>query len=186
MRGSAAAAVRGMRGTLSDAVIVLQPRGESGSGSGSVQGEGKIVASCPPVLGAVPAPRSLAAVAHDARHHRLVVVGGWSNRAASDVTTLDVGEIVGPPYAVLSASPVACPVTGGSTIAIRGVQFIDESPIVVRFVLTSKETVRRNDSTMPCDFDLTIVMGIYRWNTPRCLDTSLLDAATRTAAEPRR
>lgn len=141
VRGSAVAAVRGMRGTLSDAIIVLEPH--NGSGSGGAQGEGEIVATCPPVLGAAPAPRSLAAVAHDSRHHRLVVVGGWVNRAASDVSTLDVGEVVGPPYAVLSASPTTCPVTGGSTIAIRGVQFIDEDPIVVRFVLTSKETVRR-------------------------------------------
>ena len=67
-RGFAVAAVRSMRGTLSSDIVVLTPKSEHRNIS--------LIATQPPILGETPSARSLAAVVHDARKHRLLVVGG--------------------------------------------------------------------------------------------------------------
>jgi hypothetical protein len=57
-----------MRGTLSSDIVVLTPKSEHRNIS--------LIATQPPILGETPSARSLAAVVHDARKHRLLVVGG--------------------------------------------------------------------------------------------------------------
>jgi hypothetical protein len=46
---------------------------------------------------------------------------------------LDVGNIVGPPYAVTAVTPNEGPITGGGVVYIDGIDFDNRPPIVVRF-----------------------------------------------------
>jgi len=54
---------------------------------------------------------------------RLILYGGWSDEWLSDLYTLDVSAIVGPPYAVQSLEPADGPMTGGTLLTIKGLNF---------------------------------------------------------------
>ena len=86
------------------------------------------------VLGeAAPTPRSDTLAAYDARHSRMLVFGGWSNRWLDGLYSLDLSALVGPPYAVLDIEPGSGPVTGGQSLAIHGEGFLEDTDITVRF-----------------------------------------------------
>ena len=71
---------------------------------------------------------------YDKIESRLVVFGGWNNNWLSDLHTLSVSKIVGPPYAVDSCEPALGPLTGKTKITIYGIGFQDTSQINVKFV----------------------------------------------------
>lgn len=54
---------------------------------------------------------------------RLILYGGWSDEWLSDLYVLDVSGLVGPPYAVESLEPANGPITGGTFVKIRGLNF---------------------------------------------------------------
>lgn len=85
------------------------------------------------VGGRPPCPRSDTCLAYDAKGSRLLVFGGWSDHWHDDMYTLDVGNIVGPPYAITDMVPKLGPVTGGTPITIMGIDFINTTDVVVRF-----------------------------------------------------
>lgn len=87
----------------------------------------------PKIDGRAPPSRSDASMAYDAKGSRLFVFGGWSDEWLSDMYSLDVGNIVGPPYAITDMFPNMGPVTGGTDITIVGIDFINTTNIVVRF-----------------------------------------------------
>eukprot|EP00941_MAST-03F_sp_MAST-3F-sp1_P002469 g2469.t1 len=99
----------------------------------SVIDTGDLQLVVPSVTGEPPDPRSDASVAYDQKGSRLIVFGGWANKWFSDVTTLDVGSIVGPPYAIFEIDPKMGPVTGGIEVRIIGQDFVNRPPITVRF-----------------------------------------------------
>ena len=72
-------------------------------------------------------------LAYDAKGSRLIVFGGWSDHWHDDVYTLDVGNIVGPPYAITDMIPKMGPVTGGTNVNIMGIDFTNTTDVVVRF-----------------------------------------------------
>jgi len=87
----------------------------------------------PEVSGAPPCARSDTKLAYDAKGSRLVMFGGWANRWYGDLYTLDVGSVVGPPYAIMNIDPKMGPITGGSHLTIIGIDFINTPAVVVRF-----------------------------------------------------
>ena len=87
----------------------------------------------PEVSGEPPCARSDTTLAYDAKGSRLVMFGGWANRWYGDVYTLDVGSVVGPPYAIMNIEPKMGPITGGSHLSIIGIDFVDTPAVVVRF-----------------------------------------------------
>lgn len=48
-----------------------------------------------------------------------------------DLYTLDVGRIVGPPYAILDIEPKIGPITGGTSVIIYGMDFINTPGLFV-------------------------------------------------------
>lgn len=62
---------------------------------------------------------------------KLLLYGGWANRWFSDGFTLDVGSIVGPPYAVMDLTPNNGPITGETLLNIHGIDFINTEDVVV-------------------------------------------------------
>ncbi|CAM9759277.1 unnamed protein product, partial [Choristocarpus tenellus] len=64
---------------------------------------------------------------------KLVVYGGWANQWFSDGFTLDVGSIVGPPYAIMDLTPSNGAITGNTLLSIFGIDFINTEDIIVRF-----------------------------------------------------
>lgn len=62
---------------------------------------------------------------------KLFVYGGWANRWFSDGFTLDVGCIVGPPYAVMDLIPDNGPITGETLLEIHGIDFINTEDVTV-------------------------------------------------------
>lgn len=79
--------------------------------------------SAPEAVGDVPEPRGDTEMAYDHKAGRLVVFGGWADRWFGDVRTLEVGNVVGPPYAILNCDPVMGPITGGALLSILGIDF---------------------------------------------------------------
>ena len=53
-----------------------------------------------------------------------------------DVVALDVAEIVGPPYAVISLHPALGPLSGQRTLSIRGINFKLDTKIEVELMTT--------------------------------------------------
>ena len=45
-----------------------------------------------------------------------------------------MGTVVGPPYAITGLSPQIGPITGGQLLTVTGIDFVDTSAVVVRFV----------------------------------------------------
>jgi dynein heavy chain len=87
----------------------------------------------PHIEGRPPKSRSDTCLAYDPKGSRLIVFGGWSVNWHGDMYTLDVGNIVGPPYAITDMLPNMGPVTGGTEIIIVGIDFINTPDVVVRF-----------------------------------------------------
>ena len=86
----------------------------------------------PEVHGEPPKERADTQFAYDAKGSRLIIFGGWANRWFSDVHVLDVGCVVGPPYAIMGIEPKFGPITGKSLVRIEGIDFVDR-PCLVRF-----------------------------------------------------
>ena len=90
----------------------------------------------PMISGKAPPARSDTDLGYDTKGSRLVFIGGWSNQWLDDVYTLDVGAVVGPPYAIVGVYPESGPVTGGQELTIKGIDFVDDPSdprIKVRF-----------------------------------------------------
>jgi dynein heavy chain len=87
----------------------------------------------PRLGGTPPAPRASSPMAFDLKGSRLLFFGGWANQWLDDLFVLDVGSIVGPPYAVTGLSPSEGPITGGGVVFVEGIDFDNRPPIVVRF-----------------------------------------------------
>lgn len=52
-----------------------------------------------------PHPRSDSDLVYDAKGSRIFLFGGWANRWFDDLYILDVGSVVGPPYAIMGIKP---------------------------------------------------------------------------------
>eukprot|EP00501_MAST-03F_sp_TOSAG23-6_P001656 GSMAST32.ASY1.ANO1.1724.1 assembled CDS len=108
----------------------------------------------PATTGEPPQGRSDASVAYDTKGSRLIIFGGWANKWFGDICTLDVGSIVGPPYAVLNIEPSMGPVTGGIKMTIIGVDFANRPPVTVRFAtrkhFSDAEGEYIDEETMVC------------------------------------
>lgn len=87
----------------------------------------------PKIEGKIPLSRSDNTIAYDPKGSRLIVYGGWADEWLDDIYSLDVGNIVGPPYAITDMYPNMGPVTGGTDVTIIGIDFINTTNIVVRF-----------------------------------------------------
>jgi dynein heavy chain len=87
----------------------------------------------PKIEGKIPCIRSDCTMSYDAKGSRLFIFGGWNDDWLCDLYSLDVGNIVGPPYAITDMYPNIGPVTGGTEITISGIDFINTTNIVVRF-----------------------------------------------------
>lgn len=97
---------------------------------------GTTLFNTPSIAGKAPPPRSDTDLGYDTKGSRLVFIGGWSNQWLNDVYTLDVGAVVGPPYAIVGVYPESGPVTGGQEVTIKGIDFVDDPSdprIKVRF-----------------------------------------------------
>ena len=87
----------------------------------------------PIIDGQKPSPRSDTCMAYDSKNSRLLVFGGWSDQWLDDIFTLDVGNVVGPPYAITDMIPDMGPVTGGTEVLLHGIDFVNTTDVVVRF-----------------------------------------------------
>ena len=89
--------------------------------------------SHPQLNGAPPAPRGESPFAYDSKGSRLVLFGGWANRWFDDFYSLDVGSVVGPPYAITGIEPHIGPITGNTIVRIEGLDFVKDPPCLIRF-----------------------------------------------------
>lgn len=80
-----------------------------------------------------PKPREQQAMFYDKDNARIIVHGGWSSNWLSDMWSLSVGSITGPPYAIFGLKPKLGPLTGKTRIQIEGEGFKNSQNIVVRF-----------------------------------------------------
>ncbi|CAM9114065.1 unnamed protein product, partial [Sphacelaria rigidula] len=87
----------------------------------------------PDVQGDPPLPRSDTQLEYYHQGGKLVLWGGWANRWFSDGYTLDVGSIVGPPYAIVDVRPDNGPITGESLLEVYGIDFINTEDVTIRF-----------------------------------------------------
>eukprot|EP01032_Pedospumella_encystans_P015170 gene15170-17374_t len=118
----------GVTGILSD----TDRQGKMGN-STNIMDTGTERWSEPKIEGKAPPPRSDSCLAYDPKGSRLLVYGGWADEWLGDFYTLDVGNIVGPPYAITDMVPAMGPVTGGTDVSIFGIDFINTKNIIVRF-----------------------------------------------------
>lgn len=77
----------------------------------------------PTTLGSTPSERGETQIVYDPKGSRLIMFGGWANRWYGDLYICKVGEVVGPPYSVVSISPEMGPITGGTKCTMTGVGF---------------------------------------------------------------
>jgi dynein heavy chain len=91
--------------------------------------------------GSIPSPRSDSCLAYDAKGSRLLVFGGWSEKWQSDLYSMHVGDIVGPPYAIIDILPKMGPITGGTEITLIGIDLIKTTDVTVRFGNFSKNYI---------------------------------------------
>lgn len=87
----------------------------------------------PKIEGQIPGARSDSCIAYDPKGSKLIVFGGWADQWLGDLYTLDVGNIVGPPYAITDMIPKMGPITGGTDITIMGIDFVNTTDVIVRF-----------------------------------------------------
>jgi len=88
----------------------------------------------------LPKARELCSIVYDKNESRLIVFGGWNYNLLPDLYSLNVSNIVGPPYAVNECVPALGPLTGNTTVNLKGVGFYETSQIDVRFSV-GKQTV---------------------------------------------
>ena len=81
----------------------------------------------------LPMPREYSAMAYDSKDSRLIIFGGWSNEWMNDIYTLNVSQIVGPPYAIAAIIPNLGQLSGNTEVRITGIGFRDTSSINIRF-----------------------------------------------------
>ena len=109
---------------------------ESGSAQGTYLNEtrvldtGSMTWNIPKSRGDFPCPRADTSFAYDTKAYRMYMFGGWANRWFGDLFTLDVNEIVGPPYAVSSVEPAIGAITGETKITIKGFKFMGSNATV--------------------------------------------------------
>ena len=89
--------------------------------------------STPKINGELPAARSDTTLTYDSKGSKLIIFGGWANEWYNDVYMLDVGSVVGPPYAIMDIYPKLGPITGNTPIEITGIDFVNTADVVVRF-----------------------------------------------------
>jgi dynein heavy chain len=100
---------------------------------------GTMVWNAPNVEGdEAPHPRSDSDLVYDAKGSRIFLFGGWANRWFDDLYILDVGSVVGPPYAIMGIKPKIGPITGGQEISIEGLDFVRSNYVVIRFSSRAK------------------------------------------------
>jgi dynein heavy chain len=87
-----------------------------------------------------PKARELCSIVYDKNESRLIVFGGWNYNLLPDLYSLNVSNIVGPPYAVNQCVPALGPLTGNTEVELHGVGFYDTSQIDIRFSV-GKQTV---------------------------------------------
>lgn len=98
---------------------------------------GKLAWTAPAVTGTAPLPRAECALAYDSKSSRVIGFGGWADRWRSDVLVLDVGSVVGPPYAVIAVLPDHGPITGGTKVVVQGIEFVEGIQVRARGVAGS-------------------------------------------------
>ncbi|KAJ0395717.1 hypothetical protein P43SY_006365 [Pythium insidiosum] len=86
----------------------------------------------PEIRGSPPCGRADTTLAYDDKGSRLLVFGGWANVWLDDLFALDVSCVVGPPYGITGLFPDFGPITGGTTLTIEGIDFVNR-PVIVRF-----------------------------------------------------
>jgi dynein heavy chain len=79
-----------------------------------------------------PKPRESSSIFYDSGESRVLVFGGWANNWLSDLWSLNVSTITGPPYAIFKLKPALGPLTGKTKIKIEGDGFKDTN-ISVKF-----------------------------------------------------
>lgn len=87
----------------------------------------------PNVIGTPPCSRCDSSMIYDRDNSNIIIYGGWSDYWHNDLYIIHAASVVGPPYAVLSMEPTEGPVTGGTTVAITGVDFVNATNILVQF-----------------------------------------------------
>jgi dynein heavy chain len=60
---------------------------------------------------------------YDMNESRVVIHGGWANNWLSDIWSLNVSTITGPPYAIFGITPNLGPLTGKTKVTINGEGF---------------------------------------------------------------
>jgi hypothetical protein len=83
-----------------------------------------------PESGVVPPPREYASLCYDADDSKLITFGGWCNGWMSDLWTLNVNKVVGPPYSISTIEPNLGRLSGQDLCTITGVGFRDNNPMV--------------------------------------------------------
>jgi dynein heavy chain len=89
--------------------------------------------SRPNIIGDIPSPRAETQLGYDSKGSRLMIFGGWRNEWLGDIHSLNVGCVVGPPYAIMHIEPKVGPITGGVELLIEGIDFVNTKDVVVRF-----------------------------------------------------
>jgi len=74
-----------------------------------------------------PKAREASAIFYDQNESRIMIHGGWNNNWASDIWSLNVSTITGPPYAIFDMSPKLGPLTGNTEVTIVGDGFTDSN-----------------------------------------------------------
>ncbi|KRW98533.1 P-loop containing nucleoside triphosphate hydrolase [Pseudocohnilembus persalinus] len=85
--------------------------------------------------GEKPKARENPGVLYDQQESRFIIYGGWANNWLSDVWSLNVGSITGPPYALFEIKPKQGPLTGKKKIKLFGDGFKKSENIVIRFAV---------------------------------------------------
>ncbi|KAE9123159.1 Dynein alpha chain, flagellar outer arm [Phytophthora fragariae] len=98
----------------------------------SVLDTGDMSWTIPEIEGTPPCGRSDTTLAYDDKGSRLIVFGGWANVWLNDMFYLDVSCVVGPPYGITGIFPNFGPITGGTSLVIEGIDFVNK-PVIIRF-----------------------------------------------------
>ena len=99
----------------------------------------------PGIEGDLPETRSDTPFAYDSKNSRLLMFGGWNGEWYGDMISMDIGNIVGPPYAIMGLEPDVGPVTGGVPITIRGIDFVKSDQITIRFLIAGKFVIFKRE-----------------------------------------
>ena len=89
--------------------------------------------SSPEIVGTIPSGRAETEMAYDSKGSRLIIFGGWANQWFGEIYSLDVGCVVGPPYAITFINETVGPITGGTELLIEGIDFVKCDSVLVRF-----------------------------------------------------